>query len=191
MKYPRTHKEAREINFKHYYNGKPCKNGHTNLRYASSMECVVCRKEKNNTIELRNKQNEWYEKNKEKKNASRRKKYHENIDKVRERYKKKWLFNKEKIKIINKNWIKNNPEKYKELCRIRSSKKRLVIKNQMPKWANINKIKEIYKNRPKGYHVDHIIPLRGKYVSGLHVENNLQYLTVSENCKKRNTYTGV
>lgn len=59
---------------------------------------------------------------------------------------------------------------------------------QIPSWANMDRIMEIYENRPDGHHVDHIIPLRGKYVWGLHVENNLQYLTASQNMIKHNTY---
>ena len=62
---------------------------------------------------------------------------------------------------------------------------------QRPKWANLKKIMEIYVNRPEGYHVDHIIPLRGKTVSGLHVESNLQYLPALENMKKHNTFKGL
>jgi len=58
----------------------------------------------------------------------------------------------------------------------------------VPKWANIEMIKEIYRNRKKGYHVDHIIPLKGENVCGLHVENNLQYLTAKENILKSNKY---
>ena len=56
----------------------------------------------------------------------------------------------------------------------------------IPLWANIEKIKEIYRNRKKGYHVDHVVPLKGLNVCGLHVENNLQYLTVRENISKGN-----
>lgn len=57
-----------------------------------------------------------------------------------------------------------------------------------PKWANLDKIKEIYKNCPDGMHVDHIVPINGTFVSGLHVENNLQYLTAEENIKKNNKF---
>ena len=59
-----------------------------------------------------------------------------------------------------------------------------------PAWADQDKITEFYRNCPEGYHVDHIVPLRGKNVSGLHVHTNLQYLTAEENLKKSNSWEG-
>lgn len=67
------------------------------------------------------------------------------------------------------------------------------LKKAMPKWANTFFIQEIYalaRLRTKLFdlifHVDHIIPLRGKLVCGLHVENNLQILPEKENLRKSN-----
>lgn len=57
-----------------------------------------------------------------------------------------------------------------------------------PAWADLDKIREFYANCPEGYHVDHIIPLQGEYISGLHVENNLQYLLARDNLSKGNKF---
>ena len=53
--------------------------------------------------------------------------------------------------------------------------------------ADKEKIKEIYLNCPEGYEVDHIIPLSK---GGKHHEDNLQYLTISENRRKNNRIWG-
>lgn len=55
-----------------------------------------------------------------------------------------------------------------------------------PKWADKKEISKVYKNCPDGYHVDHVIPLNGNKVCGLHIPENLQYLTEKENLKKSN-----
>jgi len=57
-----------------------------------------------------------------------------------------------------------------------------------PKWADLTAIKNFYLNCPPGFHVDHILPLRGVNVCGLHVIENLQYLPALENLQKSNKF---
>lgn len=63
-------------------------------------------------------------------------------------------------------------------------------KLRIPAWHSLEKnaIAEFYDNCPDGCHVDHIIPLQGEFVSGLHTLANLQYLPAAENLKKGNTF---
>lgn len=94
--------------------------------------------------------------------------------------------------LANKDYyLKKNRKHYlnnKLYYNLKSLHRRKEILKRIPKWANLEKIFEIYKNRKKGYHVDHIIPLQGKNVSGLHVENNLQYLKAKDNLSKGNNF---
>jgi len=128
------------------------------------------RKNRYKNIDLyRNKQKDYYYKNKEHRLNCHKK------------YRSK---NKVKISIQHREYfLKNKYIKYAQ-----NSKRRANLLKAVPKFANIEKIKEIYKNCPKGYHVDHIVPLQGKNVCGLHVEWNLQYLTAAENLSKNNKF---
>jgi len=142
------------------YIGKPCVQGHNGTRYVRNNDCVECRK----VIKAKARKNpEWYIKNKEKILARQ----------------KKWRLT----------------EAGKTLERAKRAKRRAQQKQKTPKWANPAAIKVLYKEAIRKtletgviHHVDHIIPLRGKNVSGLHVEYNLQVIPAHENIKKSNKY---
>lgn len=108
--------------------------------------------------------------------------------------------NPEKRMQIWRSWAKNNPEKVKQSKRrwkrdnknkvnANTAKRRANRINRTPSWANLKEIKVFYENCPKNHHVDHIVPLCGSIVSGLHVLNNLQYLPATENLSKGNKFT--
>jgi hypothetical protein len=73
-------------------------------------------------------------------------------------------------------------------CPARKYYRRKDVKDRTPKWVNLEEILQIYAQCPVGYHVDHIVPLKGlinnRPVTGLHVPWNLQYLTPQENQRK-------
>ena len=69
---------------------------------------------------------------------------------------------------------------------IHTAKRRAAILQATPPWADEVAIKRFYLNKPEGYEVDHIVPLQGEIVSGLHILENLQYLTAAENRSKSN-----
>jgi acyl-CoA reductase-like NAD-dependent aldehyde dehydrogenase len=163
-----------------YFTGKPCKYGHTAQRYSSNSECVDCRAAKN--VLLKDKQQEWSVKNKDKRNALSRAMYQANAEKQRERSRLKWINNKEKVKATNKAWADKNVGIWNHYA----AKRRSALRQRTPSWACMETIKAVYRDCPDGHHVDHIVPLRGKTVCGFHSHDNLQYLPAAENQRKFN-----
>ena len=98
----------------------------------------------------------------------------------KDKYEERKEFNSLRMK---KHYLENKGY-YKD----KTNKRRAIKLRAIPKFANLDKIREIYKNCPKGYHVDHIIPLKGVNVCGLHVPWNLQIITRKENLCKSNRY---
>jgi hypothetical protein len=98
----------------------------------------------------------------------------------------KWnLENPEKKKAIDRLYVRANRGMLNAKCKERRT---LKVK-AFPKWANRDAITAIYKEAARlGLEVDHIVPLKHDLVCGLHVESNLQLLTVSENRRKSNIW---
>ncbi len=108
--------------------------------------------------------------------------------KSRDRYKK----DPTKVKEHRKKYCKKYTFKITALSAKRHAAKLLRTPNWLSK-SQLNEIETYYSQASElskttniAHHVDHIIPLQGKNVSGLHVPWNLQILTASENCRKSN-----
>lgn len=72
--------------------------------------------------------------------------------------------------------------------RARRNARRTRVQIATPAWADHRAIHEFYIACPPGMHVDHVLPLKGKLVSGLHVLENLQYLEPLANRQKLNRF---
>lgn len=158
--------DAKQRGDTRYFTGKPCKAGHIAERITVNGCCVVCAYETwKRTVASTPKRKAW--------EAAR----------VRDPV---------KVRPIKAAWKKRNAA-----AESASSMKRIATKiKATPSWADHDAISSVYAecsklSRETGikHHVDHIVPLRGKNVCGLHVHWNLQILTASENCRKGNRLT--
>ena len=76
-----------------------------------------------------------------------------------------------------------------ECDRVNKKKRYVDVKLRTPVWADMKAIKAVYnKSRElgSGFTVDHVIPLNGETVSGLHVPENLAIIRAEENFSKQN-----
>ena len=128
----------------------------------------------------------------------------------RSEYFKAWReANKEKIKAYGKAWYEANKEKRKALDKAYkqankgkvnalTAKRKASKLQRTPSWLtkeDLAEIEDIYRMAKRRsevegieYHVDHIIPLQGKNISGLHIPSNLQILRARDNLIKGNKH---
>ncbi|NBW18858.1 MAG: HNH endonuclease [Caulobacteraceae bacterium] len=204
-------KNARSValseGFPRYVSDRPCKRGHLGERITRTGTCIECRQIKSREI---------YAANRQQKILERQEYYAKNAESIKEKRRKKYAENPEKelatSRVRSAEWRAANPDKVKAQQPLKSAykkanrhkgaallaKRRAAKKQRTPSWLtedHLWMIEEAYeiaevRSRVTGisWHVDHICPLQGKTVSGLHVPWNLQVITAAENIAKGNRF---
>jgi len=169
-------KEAKELNLKYYFTGKPCKHGHTSDRATRNGECQGCSSARHNSEKFKEQKRAY---SKHLTTSGKRKQYRDaNRSKINKN-KRAW----------STNWRKT-PEGVIQK-RIDASTRRACIRNQTPELTSYEKqrMKDIYYRawcysqvEVWDFHVDHIVALAK---GGLHHPDNLQILEAKVNLLKR------
>lgn len=176
-----------------YYKDRRSKDGHTSA-------CKVCVKERTdayaevNREKLRLRSKENYYRNTEKHNERMACWQKRNPDKVAT-YKKKYREdNKTKVNTATKKWAEQNKDQLNFLNATRKARKKKATPSWLSK-TDLELIKTEYslahwcsKVMAVKYHVDHVVPLQGKKVCGLHVPWNLRVIPATENLSKGNKH---
>jgi hypothetical protein len=157
---PTSLKLAQAMGTKHYFTGKPCKRGHTDIRFTTG-GCRTCAQEDS------------------------RRYYAEDPDKYIAQNAEWYRLNRDRGNELAAAYRKRNAHIISARARTMEARRLLRV----PAWSETDLIVEFYKKCPPGHEVDHVLPLQGEFVSGLHVIGNLQYLTIAENRSKKNKWT--
>jgi uncharacterized membrane protein YqiK len=118
----------------------------------------------------------------------RRADYVQNAARERETARNYYEANKQQAAASKKAWVARNRGKVNAM----NKQRKVQALQAMPPWADVEKIEAVYKEAEAlkalglDVHVDHIIPLRGIHVSGLHVHDNLRVLLAADNLAKGN-----
>jgi hypothetical protein len=165
----------------HYFTGKPCHKGHVAYRFTKTGHCNDCTTERNRS-----------DKKVEYRKEYKRKNYEAILDKNRALYAK----NPEKYRRYNREYQEKNYDTLRPKNSARTMKRIAAKIQRTPSWLDLDDhwmIEQAYelahlRKSITGFSwdVDHIVPLQGKLVSGLHVPWNLQVIPASENRSKGN-----
>jgi len=136
----------------------------------------------------------WYKANRAKKLAADKARREVNIEAFLQRERESYVRNKEAKKERHRRWAQENPDRIRGYA----ARRREAIKQQTPPWltdddieaiiAVYRKAKTIEFHTGEPHHVDHIVPLKGRRVCGLHVPWNLQCLPKLQNLSKSNKH---
>jgi len=177
--------------------------------------CKTCKSisdfnyKKNNPEKCKLRDTEYYLKNKETRNLQSKIYYEENKEKLilwqkeynftRKDFVLQYLKDRHNRVKYTEEYLKKSKEYYeanKDAFLARANKRRAAKLQALPKWLTkeeLDQIKELYTCAQmfklytgQEYHVDHIVPLQGENVCGLHVPWNLQVIPASENLSKSN-----
>jgi hypothetical protein len=161
------------------YEGKPCIACGSRLRFVKSRNCVACERHfymKNRAV-VKARSKAWREANKVKYDACLRD------------WKKK---NRRKVAADALARYYANPLKEKARRRAQQAWRRAAYKRPYVK-PHRKAIKAIYEEAERRqqetgikHHVDHVVPLKGKNVCGLHVPWNLKIMKAKRNLQKSN-----
>lgn len=156
--------------------------------------CKMCRKayQEINKEKIKQQTSEYYIKNRDSLLLKGRLWQENNKDKIAIRVSLYEKHNRKKITLKKREYRQINRGKINAAA----SKRRALKLKATPKWLteqDLKQIEELYEIAQafklytgQEYHVDHIIPLQGENVCGLHVPWNLQILEASENIRKSN-----
>jgi hypothetical protein len=186
-----TRAQAKASGLTTYFNGKPCPKGHVAQRKTGSGGCVECA----NASTKR-----WHSRNQDH-NASYGKAYRETrgedlLAKKRE-YQRAWIAaNKEEKRRRDAEYERSKREQndaaFLAYCTARSQKRRAAKIQATPTWmdkdviSGMYKLAQVFRRTGMDVHVDHIVPLQSKIVSGLHTHDNLQLMVGTMNRSKSN-----
>ena len=173
------------------YIGVDCPQKHGGERYKSNWRCVRCCQIKKQAAKKRNRKYDKVGRPKIERTPEELAAIYE----TRKAYQREYVKSPE-AKAKRKEWLQTPAGR--AAVKTKKARYRAATLKRMPKWLTPTDkwmIKEAYhiatlRTKATGiiWEVDHIIPLQGETVSGLHVPTNLQIMPKSENCSKGNKF---